>query len=293
MSIEFPKISIVMPSFNQGLYLERAIRSVLDQNYPKVELVVMDGGSTDGSVEIIKRYSDRLRYWISQKDGGQYAAITEGFKHTTGEVLAYLNSDDMYMPWAFHTVGTLFAEANYIEWLTTAYPMGINKQDQLIGIYPLYGFTKSGFMRGENLLLCGWPGTGFIQQEATFWTRSLWDRAGGKFDETLKYAGDFELWARFYQWGTLFAVDIPLAGFRFHGEQKTAFALKEYLEEAQKVFFKVGGKKPNRLWQFLRLFLHSSTFPKLRTFLINRKLLSPAYVFTNDARNDRWWLNHK
>src|SRR5581483_9202543 len=98
-----PKISVVMPSYNQSAYLEAAIRSVLDQNYPNLEFLLLDGGSTDGSLEIIRKYADRLTYWRSEKDRGQFAAITEGFQRATGEIFAFLNSDDMYLPWAFKT----------------------------------------------------------------------------------------------------------------------------------------------------------------------------------------------
>src|SRR6267154_2378048 len=98
---QWPRISIVTPSFNQGSYLEETIRSVLDQNYPNLEYVVVDGGSTDRSVEILQRYADRLAWWSSEPDGGQYAAINKGFKHTSGEIMAWINSDDKYLPWTF------------------------------------------------------------------------------------------------------------------------------------------------------------------------------------------------
>src|SRR5215469_5586779 len=96
-----PKISIVTPSFNQAEFLEETIRSVLDQNYPNLEYVVVDGGSTDGSVDIIKKYAHRLAWWVSEPDDGQYAAINKGFKHSSGEIMAWINSDDKYLPWTF------------------------------------------------------------------------------------------------------------------------------------------------------------------------------------------------
>ena len=105
MSRLSPTISIVTPSYNQAQFIEDTIQSVLGQGYPNLEYVVIDGGSTDGSVDIIRRYAERLKYWTSERDGGQYDAINRGFAHTTGEIMAWLNSDDKYTPWAFSIVG--------------------------------------------------------------------------------------------------------------------------------------------------------------------------------------------
>src|SRR5579859_3708649 len=99
-----PRISIVTPSFNQRAFLEETIRSVLDQRYPNLEYVIIDGGSTDGSVDIIRKYERHLAFWVSEPDGGQYDAINKGFAHTTGELLGWLNADDKYLPWSFSTL---------------------------------------------------------------------------------------------------------------------------------------------------------------------------------------------
>src|ERR1043166_2179963 len=102
------KISVVTPSYNQAKYLETTLRSVLEQDYPHLEHIVMDGGSTDGSQEILERYSSRLAYWRSAKDGGQADAIAEGFKHATGDIFCWLNSDDVFLPGALRAVAEFF-----------------------------------------------------------------------------------------------------------------------------------------------------------------------------------------
>src|SRR5215212_7784658 len=114
-----PRISIVTPSFNQGRFLRETMQSVLGQGYPNLEYVVIDGGSTDESVDIIRGHEQQLAAWVSEKDAGQYDAINKGFARTSGEVMAWLNSDDKYTPWALPVVGEIFAQLPEVKWLTT------------------------------------------------------------------------------------------------------------------------------------------------------------------------------
>jgi hypothetical protein len=232
---QLPRISIITPSYNQGRFLEETLVSVISQRYPDLEYLVMDGGSTDGSVDIIRRYDGQLAYWTSGRDAGQYDALNRGFARTTGEVMAWLNSDDKYTPWALHVVGEIFASLPEVEWVTTQYPLTWDEDGRAIRCTYQPVYSQRGFFRGENLPGAGWYATGFIQQESTFWRRSLWQRAGAYLDTSLKLASDFELWSRFHQHGELYGVPTPLAGFRVHPNQKTARHLKEYIEEAKQV----------------------------------------------------------
>lgn len=218
-----PKISIVTPSFNQGDFLEECILSVLEQGYPNLEYIIMDGGSTDQSVEIIKKYERYLTYWQSEKDAGQYWAIDAGLKKTTGEIQAWLNSDDKYHPGAFKTVADTFMRYPEVEWLTGR-PTVWNAKGELIDIRLLHAFSLRDYLDPDQHT--------FIQQESTFWRKRLWDRAGGGIDTALNFAGDMELWLRFFQESELHVIDALLGGFRYHAAQKTAAGAVKYRQEA-------------------------------------------------------------
>jgi glycosyltransferase involved in cell wall biosynthesis len=229
------KISIVTPSFNQGPFLEQTIRSVLQQGYPNLEYIIVDGGSDDESVRIIKKYEKQLTYWVSEPDSGQYNAINKGFLKATGDIMAWINSDDMYTPWAFHVVSEIFAKFPQIEWLTTAWPLSWGISDLPTGCGYAGVYSSASFFKGANLPRKKGFYRNFIQQESTFWRRSLWERAGGRLNESFNLAGDFELWFRFFRLTDLYAVNVPLGGFRQHQGQKTARLFPTYLEEALKV----------------------------------------------------------
>ncbi len=244
---DFPHISVVTPSLNQAQFLEEAMSSVLNQNYPNLEYIVIDGGSTDGSVEIIRRHSDQLAYWVSEPDRGQYHAINKGFRHATGDIMAWINSSDKYTPWAFWVVADIFRSFPEVNWLTTLYPLCWNEKGLAVWCAALEGFNSEAFFRGRNLPGKSKFGTCFIEQESTFWRRSLWEQAGAYLDENLKLAGDFGLWARFFQYTDLYAVVTPLAGFRFHREQKIATLRNEYYQEAESILALHSRRQPSSI----------------------------------------------
>lgn len=233
MGTRYPKISIVTPSYNQGKYLEQTIQSVLSQGYPNLEYIIIDGGSTDNSVEIIKRYASQLHYWVSEPDEGMYHAIQKGFDRSSGDIMAWINSDDLYHRQALWSVARLFNQFPKVDWI-----MGKNTffdEQSTAMVYP-DDFWEECWSPWAFYLL---PKGRFIQQESTFWRRSLWDKAGAYINTTYQLAGDFELWARFFRHAPLFSTNMLLGGFRQRSSnQKSKDHFEEYMEEAREVILR-------------------------------------------------------
>ncbi|MEP0804817.1 MAG: FkbM family methyltransferase [Chloroflexota bacterium] len=206
-----PVISIVTPSYNYAPYIERTIRSVLNQGYPELEYIIQDGGSTDGTVEIIKKYEHRLKHFQSHKDNGQSHAINLGFQHATGEIMAYLNADDVLLPGTLDYVANYFAAHPDVD-VVYGHRLIINEDDLVIGDWIMPPHDDEALRWAD-----------YIPQETLFWRRRIWEKVGSKMDENFQFAMDWDLLLRFQAVGAKFK-RLPrfLAAFRVHTEQKTS-----------------------------------------------------------------------
>jgi len=230
MSIELPLVSIVTPSYIQAPYLESAIRSVLDQDYPRIEYFVIDGGSTDDSPAIIKKYASRLAGWVSEKDNGQTDAINKGFSRATGSILAWLNSDDAYRPGAVReavefllrepAVGMVYGDANFI-----------NEAGGIIGRFPAAQTDLERLRRGYV----------HIPQQSAFWRAELWKQVA-PLDPSFYFAMDYDLWVRLARITTLKYVPGHVwADFRLHAGGKSVLDDDRCWPEMLKVHYRDGG----------------------------------------------------
>ncbi len=204
-----PKISVITPSFNQARYIAETIDSVLSQDYPHLEYIVMDGGSTDGSAEIIQRYAPRLAYWVSEPDRGQSHAINKGFAHCTGDLVAWLNSDDVYLPGALRAVGEAYA-ANPGRIIAGA----------VVNHWEESGREKVILQRLEmGRMLRFWSKEWSWHQPGIFFPRSALAKAGS-LEESLHYCMDYDLVLRVLPQYEVSAFDRPLVRFRVHESAK-------------------------------------------------------------------------
>lgn len=231
-----PSISIVTPSFNQGHVLEQTIRSVLDQGYPALEYVVQDGGSTDSSVDILRRYAPQLSSWDSAPDGGQAAAINLGMRRTSGEIMAYLNSDDMLLPGSLAYVAEYFQNHPEVD-VVYGHRILIDEDGREIGRWVLPPHDDHAIAFSD-----------FIPQETLFWRRRAWDRIGAHIDESLRFALDWDLILRFREAGLVFR-RLPrfIGAFRVWPDQKS---LSSWLpwgrRESERLTARTLGSTPSR-----------------------------------------------
>jgi len=220
-----PRISVVTPCLNDVATIEETIRSVLDQGYADLEYVIVDGGSTDGTVDVIRRYEGRLASWSSEPDRGHADALNKGFARTTGEIMGWLNADDVLHRGALRLLADVFGAFSDVEWLT-AQPSHLSPDGAAVAAYPPRRWSRLGFLTGEHR---------YIQQESTFWRRSLWQRSGGQLDETYQLACDFELWARLFRHAQLFSTWGVVGAFRFRPDQRSRTRQDEYETEVRRI----------------------------------------------------------
>jgi glycosyltransferase involved in cell wall biosynthesis len=224
-------VSIITPSFNQAPFLERTIQSVLAQTHPDIEYIIIDGGSTDGSVDIIRRYAEagKLAFWVSEPDQGQTEAINKGFARAKGQVLAWLNSDDTLEPQAaaeavaylreHPEVGMVYGDTNFID-----------SKGDVIGKFPArqtdYRLLRQGFVH--------------VPQQASFFRADLW-RQVGPLDPSFYFAMDYDLWVRLARVAHLVYLPRLWANFRLHGDAKTIAADDRCWPEMLRVHYRDGG----------------------------------------------------
>ena len=232
---DWPKISIVTPSFNQGKFLEKTILSVLEQDYPNLEYIIIDGGSTDSSVEIIKKYEQHLSYWVSEPDRGQSHAINKGFAKTTGEILGWLNSDDWYYPGALRAVAEAFANNP--------------KTGAVVGIGDFYyeEFNRIQTVEPFPVTMQSLYGAvdRFFMQPSCFFTHKVWNECG-PLDELLQLAMDLDLWLKIAKKHDFAIITLNLSGSLVHETAKTTALAAQSLVDASLVIMRHGGQKEGR-----------------------------------------------
>lgn len=207
---DYPLFSIVVPSYMQGHFLEQTLKSIVDQKYPMLELIIVDGGSEDETMDVIKKFEGNLKWWVSEPDSGQANAINKGMTHATGDILAWLNSDDCLMPGALFRVAEAFMKSKSVD-VVYGHRVLINENGQDVGKWILPGHREMILSYAD-----------YIPQETMYWRSALWRDVGSSLDESFSFAMDWELIHRFLNAGAKFKV-IPafLGQFRIHEMQKT------------------------------------------------------------------------
>jgi len=217
-----PLVSIITPSFNQVAYLEQTIESALGQDYPHLEYILVDGGSTDGSLAIIEKYAEKLAWWVSEKDNGQAEAINKGLARAKGEIVAWLNSDDVYLPGAISGVARVFEENPDVV-LVYGNMLAVNENGETINLF------KYKQLNLEDLLCFQ-----IIGQPAVFFRRDALERAG-YLDPTYHYLLDHHLWLRIASQGRMLHVDETWAAARYHAKAKNRARAAEFGQEAFRI----------------------------------------------------------
>jgi glycosyltransferase involved in cell wall biosynthesis len=233
MKSNLPRISIITPSFNQGKFIEQTIQSALSQNYPNLEYIVMDGGSSDNTVEILKKYEGKIK-WFSEKDKGQSDAINKGFKIATGDIIAWLNSDDYYLPGTLKKVGEYFMNKDQAQWVTGDYEIVNENGRQIQSFVRTYKNILRVLPFNDTLYVAN-----YINQPSTFWKRELLNEVGF-VNEEYHLCMDYDLWLRIYKKYPLHTISSPLSAFRIHSTSKGKNLYKKQFEEELEVARKNG-----------------------------------------------------
>jgi glycosyltransferase involved in cell wall biosynthesis len=287
-----PTISLVTPNLNYGRHLRRTITSVVDQNYPALDYVVIDGGSTDESVDILQTCTSPQLRWEYMPGVGQFASINHGFAKTDGEIMGWINSDDILLPWTLQTVGDIFTAFPEIDWIMGA--PSVIQGDAIHEVAAARPFAQSALGLG----LYGGGRWGIVQQESCFWRRRLWEKAG-PLREDLRFAADFELWIRFARNVELATCTAVLGGFTIHGSNRSRVNGQRYTDEIAGVVASLPAEERNereRLdhWHaryernrwlpgLKRLVRHVGRLASLDGPVIRRDVVGNCYVLAREA----------
>jgi glycosyltransferase involved in cell wall biosynthesis len=207
---QWPRITLVTAVYNGERYLEETILSIIHQGYPNLEYFIEDGGSTDGTLEIIRKYERQLSGWTSEPDNGVYNALNRGFAHSTGEIMGWLNASDKLHTNGLFVVGSIFSALPDVEWITGR-ATNFNEEGMTIAVHEIRRWSRYRFLAGANR---------YIQQESTFWRWRLWEKSGGYVDDSgrCEAVSDFELWVRFFRSARLYSVNALIGGYRIHSD---------------------------------------------------------------------------
>lgn len=220
MTKTYPKISIVTPSYNQGNFLKQCIQGVIQQAYPNLEYIVIDGGSKDNTLDVIHEYESNIAYWVSEPDNGQSHAINKGFAKATGDIHFWLCSDDLLEPGALEYVAGQLADKSGPQWLVGA--------AKLITKNGIVKSVRAPTVVNEDTFL-GWA-ENWIPTQSTFWNKAMWD-AAGPFDEKLDFVMDLALWEKMFRVNAPIVTDKILGSYRFHGDAKSISRTDESKKE--------------------------------------------------------------
>lgn len=276
----YPKISIITPSYNQGSFIETTIQSVLSQNYPNLEYIIIDGGSTDNTIEIIKKYQNNLTYWSSEPDRGQSHAINKGFSYATGEIMAWLCADDLYLPNALFIIANHF-KSHPKDQLVYGDGWKIDKEGNVI-----LKFTSSSVTTLSELYK--WC---YVFTPGTFWRRSLWQKVGSSVDETLNYTMDWDLIIRMAREYMPVKIGGDITAVRVHAQSKTNMGVSgesEYKRQRDLEVATLSRKFAgfycfNSIAYELKRFAESSEsfdhLPKILQKILRRVLYTPLHTY--------------
>lgn len=230
--MNWPKISVITPSYNQGKYIEDTIKSVINQDYPNLEYIIIDGGSTDETIEIIKKYEHKIHYWCSEKDNGQTDALIKGFNLATGDIYCWLNSDDIFEPNTLKTVAQFFIDNPEAEFVY-GNAVWIDENSRVLYERKEMPFVKWVWLYTYN----------YIPQPSTFWKSSLYRKVGG-LDPKFTLSMDGDLFARFSNYTHLNHIPVTLSRFRYYKEQRNQKFREKSLQEDRLIISRELGREP-------------------------------------------------